>query len=237
MKKVIFRETNKYLVIVDIILYNLICLIGIGILRTEGLEFLNPLRYTYGIFFMVAFISIFAYFINRRKDDYEFLLFGLINIYVGSFSLIYSSYSQAWFILGCAMLVYTIANILNKGIHIKALNDINSVSVVSKFSILTVLTILSIYVAINLFLHNKFECKLLGYYFLTYGLISLIEPYLYIIIRNKKLSKYLCGKEEEAPVIEEPVVEKKEEPVKSKSKTIVKRQVKKPLKKIRTVKK
>ncbi len=222
MKKVLFNETRKYMVIVDIILYNLICIIGITILRTEGLEFLNPLNYCFVIYFVIAFLSLIAYFSNRRKDDYEFLLFALINIYVGSFSLIYSAYKQFWIILGCAMLVYTIANLLNKGIHIKALNDKHSVSVVSKLSILIVLTILTIFTAINLFLNSRVESTILGYYFLAFGLISLIEPYLYIVISNKKLSKYLCGKET--------IVEQSKEEIK-RIKTIPKRQVKKPIKK------
>lgn len=234
MKKVLFRETDKCLLIVDIILYNLICLIGIAILYTEGIEYLNPLNYCFVIFFIVAFFSLIAYFSNRRKDDYEFLLFGLINIYVGSFSLIYSTYKQFWIILGCAMLVYTIANILNKGIHIKALDEKNSVSAVSKLSILSLLTILTLFTAINLFLHDKIESTILGYYFLAFGLISLIEPYLYIIVSNKKLSKYLCGKEcIEEKIIKEVEKEKKEvkKEEKPKLKTLPKRQVKKPIKK------
>ena len=228
MKKEVFRESKKYFLIVDIILYNLICLVGILVLCSKELDFINTLRYFYLIFFVIAFISVVAYFVNRRKDDYEFLFYALINVYVGAYSLIYVNYKETWFILGSSLLVYTIANILNKGMRINTLDRTNSVGVVSKLSILVVVTLLSVFTAINLYANNTIEYSLLGYYFLTFGLISLIEPYLYIILHNKKISNYLCeGEVSEKAPIKEP----------HKAVNVSKRTVKKPVKKETTKKK
>lgn len=219
MNKVVLKEFDKPLIIIDIIFYNLICLVGVVILTVKGMELMSLIRYFYLLFFVLAFISTIAYFANRKPDDYEYLLYAFINVYVGTFALVYIDYKNPWFILGCAMLVYTIANTLNRGLHVRQLDHKNSSNIVVKFAILILISMLSLFVAINLFSHNVIGNEIMGYYLIGFGLISLIEPYMNILIENNTLKKMI--NKEVAPVEEQ---EKKE------IKPVRKRVVKKPLK-------
>ncbi|UKI58726.1 MAG: hypothetical protein L6V81_05005 [Clostridium sp.] len=62
-------------------------------------------------------MSLVAYFVNRRPEDYEFLFFGLINIIVGTYVLVNELFPNSCLIVGSAILIYSIANVLNKGYH------------------------------------------------------------------------------------------------------------------------
>ena len=77
------------------------------------------------------------------------------------------------------------------------------------------ITLLSLFVAINLLSHSVIGNELMGYYFLGFGLFSLIEPYMTILLRNKKINDYLLEKNSD----------------KKEVKTVQKREVKKPVKK------
>ena len=114
MKKIILKEFEKCYLIIDIVFYNIICIIGLIVLSTDGLDLISLIKYFYLLFFVIAFFATLAYFSNRRKGDYEFLLYAFINVYVGTFALVYINYNNPWLILGCSMLVYTIANSLNR---------------------------------------------------------------------------------------------------------------------------
>ena len=116
MKKVVVTETDKYIIFVDIVLYLVIALMGFAILSINDINGIYTLKYLYVAFYVVAFFSVAAYFINRRKGDYEFLFFGLINVVVGSFAMINSNFYCNYFILGCSILIYSIANTINKGL-------------------------------------------------------------------------------------------------------------------------
>ena len=215
MKKIIIKEFEKCYLIIDIVFYNIICIIGLVVLTTDGLDLISLIKYFYLLFFVIAFFATLAYFSNRRKGDYEFLLYAFINVYVGTFALVYINYNNPWLILGCSMLVYTIANSLNRGLHVKLLDEENNCAVIVKFAVLVLITLLSLFVAINLLSHSVIGNELMGYYFLGFGLFSLIEPYMTILLRNKKVNDYLLEKNKD----------------KKEVKTVQKREVKKPVKK------
>ena len=92
MKKVIITETDRYIIFVDIVLYLVIALMGFAILAFPDVNNQYTLKYLYVAFFIVAFFAIAAYFTNRRKDDYEFLFFAVINVVVGAFALANSDF-------------------------------------------------------------------------------------------------------------------------------------------------
>lgn len=222
MKKEVIKESKKCYLIVDIIFYLLICVLGLIVLTLNGIEAVSILKYLYLIFYSLGFLSLIAYFINRRENDFEFLYFGLINIYVGTFTLVYRNYSNAHFILGNSVLIYTIANALNKGLHVKILDQNRSLNVISKLSIMLVLMIFSLLISINFYDDFILESEILGYYFLNYGLLSLMEPLINVLIKNKRISKYFnVGIEREET--------KTEKKIKT-NKKVNKREVKKPKK-------
>jgi len=195
MKKIIISETDKYIVFVDIVLYLIIAIMGFVILSMKDISSYYTLRYLYVAFFIVAFFAVVAYFTNRRKDDYEFLFFALINVIVGAFSLINANFYCNYFILGCSILMYSIANTLNKGFYSKKLEDDSNPFVVAKFSITLLLVFLGLLVAIRFYFTETIFNEVLGYYFIAFGLLSLIEPLLIILINNNTFNKYLANGE------------------------------------------
>jgi len=213
MNKVIFKESDKKFIIIDILFNIILCLIGLCVLKTTGIEYIKVLRYFYLIFYVVAFFSLIAYFSNRRKGDYELLYFAFINVYVGSFALIYRDYQNSYFILGCSVLIYTIANLYNRGVRINTLNNEKNLEFFPKLFVTLVLTLFCLGISFFLYQGNAVEFLIVGYFFLTFGLLSLLEPMLTIIMKNDKVMKFVVDK-------------KASEPVKS----VVKRQVKKPVK-------
>lgn len=196
MKKVIITETDRYIIFVDIVLYLVIALMGFAILAFPDVNNQYTLKYLYVAFFIVAFFAIAAYFTNRRKGDYEFLFFAVINVVVGAFALANSNFYCNYFILGCSILIYSIANTLNKGFYSKRLESMSNPFVVAKFSITLLLSILGIFVAIRFYFSETILNEVLGYYFIAFGLLSLIEPLLVILINNDKVHEYLCTGEE-----------------------------------------
>lgn len=220
MKKEIIRESKKCHLIVDIAFYLIICFIGATILDIKRLSEVNTLNYLYLIFYIIGFFAVLAYFANRRKEDYEFLYFGLINVYVGSFALIYSNFSNPHFIVGCALLIYTISNAFNKGIHANILECKNRIEVVSKLPIMLILMFFSVFMSIYFYKNICIDNEVLGYYFLAFGLISMLEPLLCIVLNNKKISKTILGEEV------------KKEEAKKEIKKVSKRVTKRPNKKI-----
>ncbi len=195
MKKIIISETDKYIVFVDIALYLIIAIMGFVILSMKDISSYYTLRYLYVAFFIVAFFAVVAYFTNRRKGDYEFLFFALINVIVGAFSLINANFYCNYFILGCSILMYSIANTLNKGFYSKKLEDDSNPFVVAKFSITLLLVFLGLLVAIRFYFTETIFNEVLGYYFIAFGLLSLIEPLLIILINNNTFNKYLANGE------------------------------------------
>ena len=230
MKKVVVTETDKYIIFVDIVLYLVIALMGFAILSINDINGIYTLKYLYVAFYVVAFFSVAAYFINRRKGDYEFLFFGLINVVVGSFAMINSNFYCNYFILGCSILIYSIANTINKGFYSKKLEANSNPFVVAKFSITLLLSLLGLFVAIKFYFTETIFNEVLGYYFITFGLLSLIEPLLVILINNNDaINNYLINSEE--VVIGNAKEVKKVEKVSEEPKKVVTRKKIKPIKK------
>ncbi len=225
MKKVIIKEFDRTLLGVDIMLYCVIAVIGYMILKFPEIELLNIMEYAPPLFYMFGFFALVAYFVNRRPNDYEYLFFGLINIIVGSFVLVNSYNPNSSFVLGTAILIYSILNFINKGYHTSVLMKEKNINLYPKMSITILLALLGVLIISNLYDKVNLQCLVLGYYFMTFGLISLFEPLLMIVIRNPKLEAYLVSlledddlkvKKENKKVkkikIEKPVIiEKKEE--------------------------
>lgn len=189
--KVILKETEKTILAVDILFYLAYALCGCILIIFPQIEVFGPIKYTSSIFYFLGLFSLVAYFINRRKNNYEFLLLGLSNILVGTFIYVYSYYDNTGFILGNAILIYSLANVLNKGWHSYNLSKRNDINMFPKLGITILLSLLGFLVITNLYKSMTMQTLILGYYFLVFGIISLIEPIMLIVMKNKKLNKYL----------------------------------------------
>ena len=121
MKKVVIKESERAFLGIDIMLYTIYAAIGYILIGFPEVELLSPMEYVPVLFFMFGFFSLVAYFLNRRSDDYEYLFFGLINVTVASYILINTLYGNDPFIMSSAIILYTVAVILNKFYHVNKL--------------------------------------------------------------------------------------------------------------------
>ena len=193
MNKVVVKELERKLLVIDIMLYCVFITVGFILLNFPSIDALSPIEYASPLFYMFAFFSLLAYFVNRRKGNYELLMFGFINVIVASFILIYESYPDSGFILADAVLVYSLAIVLNKGYHCGVLLKERNVNFYIKVSVTILLLFLGVFVVSSLY--NKIEVgsMILGYYFIVFGLLSLIEPLMEILTNNKDVEKMMLG--------------------------------------------
>ncbi len=234
MNRIIFKESGKCHLCVDLILYLLITVIGFIVLFSNCLNN-NILDYLYAIFYVIAIISLIAYFSNRRLNDYESLLFCLINVFVGTFALLNYNYINEYVILSLCIFMHTICNAANKWYHSSLLDEKNDPFLISKASMTFLLAILGLFVSMSFYFHSLLGYEFLGYYFIAFGLISLLEPLMKILIKNSIISKYLIHENKKVETIKTKVVTK--EKVKPKVKVEKKKDTKKKTTSKTTVKK
>lgn len=221
MKKVVIKEFDRTLLGIDLMLYCFFAVVGYVMLRFPELESLRPTEYVSPIFYMFAFMSLVAYFVNRRPNDYEFLFFGLINVIVATYVLVNEYFTDSSFIVGSAILVYSIANVLNKGYHTNKMIENGDINVFAKLAITILLTILSFIVLLDINQNRIGTSIILGYYFIGFGIVSLFEPLLMILTKNPKIEQYLVSLSDES-----------KKKINNKKKTSIKEiQKKKPIKK------
>lgn len=193
MKKIVLKEIDKNLVILDIMLYSVFVVTGFILLNFSDIELINPIRFASPLFFMFGFFSLLVYFMNRQSRDYELLIFGFINICVGAFIMLYVTFPNTGFILADAVLVYSVANVINKGYTCKELMAKKDINFFVKLSVTILLLLLGVFVVSSLY--NKIEVGslILGYYFIIFGLLSLLEPLMSILINNVKIERYILN--------------------------------------------
>ena len=191
MKKEIIKEKDKTLIGLDIMLYVIYAVVGYILLRVSDVVSFDSVDCASPLLYMFGFFSLLTYFLNRRKDDYEQLFFGFINIVTATFLLVNAHYPNTGFVMADALLIYSIAIVLNKGYHAKKLLEKGDINFFVKLPMTVILTILGVLVVANIY--NKIDVgnTILGYYFLVFGLISLLEPLMYILLSNNGIAAWL----------------------------------------------
>lgn len=190
MKKV-FREFDKSLYSIDIMLYSIMSFMGFFLLNLEISAEVEIYQYTISYFFIFAFFSILAYFLNRRKGDYEFLYFGLINICVSAFIMFNKTNTDIYYIIGNSIIFFILTYSLNKVISCYKLIKSKSINYLPKTAITILIVILSIILLVELKWKMDVAYMIFGYYFLGFGLLSLIEVLLIILFNGKTFRKEL----------------------------------------------
>lgn len=191
MNKVVLKEFERKHIIIDILFYSMFVILGFVILNFAEMGLSNPIKHAPCMFFTIAFLSLLAYFANRREDEYEYLLFGFINVVVGTFILVYTAYPNSGFILADAVLLYSIANVLNKGYSCKKLIANRDINFFTKISITILLLFLGVFVVSCLYDKVGVGIYILGYYFTIFGLLSLLEPLNSILFDDPSLRKVI----------------------------------------------
>lgn len=210
MNKVVLKEFNKEHLSIKVIFYCLFTLVGFELLHFSDLGFSDPIGYIPVIFYCFAFLSLFTYFLNRVEGSYELLYFGLINVITGTFVLVNMYYPDSGFILSDAVLLYSILNVINGIVSCSKLFKEKKILFFMKTAITILLLFLGVFVVSALYDKVEFGTLILGYYFVAFGLLNLLEMFTNIIFSNKKIQKkvlsYIYFDDEEESKIKKRVV-------------------------------
>lgn len=192
MKKIIIKESEKVFLGIDIMLYTIYATIGYILIDFPEVNMLNPIEYAPVLFFMFGFFSIVAYFLNRRVDDYEYLFFGLINVMVATYVLTNQFYGNDSLIMSCSIIIYSISIVLNKLYHVSKLAKRKDINFYPKMISTILIVLIGILALDPLITRYAAASLILGYYFISFGLINLLEILFMVLIKNPKLDKKLC---------------------------------------------
>ena len=187
MNKIILKEFERKHLIFEIIFYCVFVILGFVLLNVGDIGLIDTIKYAPYLFYTLAFFSILAYFINRCKDEYELLLFGFINVVVATFILVYNAYPDSGFILADAVLLYSIANVLNKGYSCKKMIIERDINFFIKVSITVMLLFIGVFVVASIYDKIEAGVLILGYYFIIFGLLSLLEPLNSVVLGDPDL--------------------------------------------------
>lgn len=191
MKKVITRENERANLGADILLYIAITIIGYIIMNLSWQSVFNPMEDISILFFIFGFFSVVTYFITRRKDDYEFLIFALINICVAAFIIYFTNNPDSGYTLVDAVLIYSLAIVFNKMFHVFKLLKRKNLNALPKLAAALLLVFLGTFIVSGLYTKLDDGIIILAYYLITFGILSLFEPLLAIVLTNKKVERFL----------------------------------------------
>ena len=189
IKKIVIKEFDRKLLGIDIMLYFIIAVIGFSLLKITASTTIDTIQFIPSIFYIIGFFGLITYFTNRRKDDYEFLIFSLINICTATFLIANQNYGDDSFIVADAMLFYALANLLNKCYYSSLLIKEKNINFFPKISISIILALLGIFTVYELYNKIDYGVIIISYYFVALGLISLLEPLSLIIMRNSNVEE------------------------------------------------
>ena len=203
MKKRVINELNNLTYALDIMLYAIIVVAGYLLLNGNA-EKVEVTSYVISIFFIFGFFSLLAYFLNRKEDDYELLIFGGINVFAAVFVLANRNSTDIEFIITSSLLVYSVIYLINKLFHVYKLFKKKSINFIPKCSIAILVFILSLIAVYAISGKIDVAFMIYGYYFIGFGLLSILEVLLIILMNGKtfkkKMLKFLDYKEEKKEV-------------------------------------
>lgn len=177
--------------IIEIILYIILIIMGIIVMSFPAFGLINPIYYLGALFYIYAFFTVIAYFTSRKEEEYELLFNSLIDIIVASF-LIAVPNENAPFMLGTAMLIYTLLVIVNRGFIVYKYKKNENYLWIIKFIITFLIAFLGILTIINLYNELSVQTLIIGYYFITLGVMLVIEPLFKLFISPQKFNKIVA---------------------------------------------
>lgn len=196
--------------IIEAVLYFLLIIMGIIIMSFPAFGLINPIFYLGALFYIYAFFTVIAYFTSRKEKDYELLFNSLINIIVASFLMAVPN-ENVPFMLGTAMLIYTLLIIVNRGLIVYKYKTNDNYLWIIKFIITFLIAFLGILTIINLYNELSVQTLIIGYYFVTLGIMLITEPLFKLFISPKKFNEIVAKileEDEKSETKKQPVVKK-----------------------------
>ena len=198
MKK--FLKKNKK-TLADLVVYFVMLIIGLITMLKPEIGFNKPNTYSAILFFIVAFFSFGGYFyMKESKKDYELLYLSLISMISAAYLFIFD-YTTVSYILATGFLAFTLLTMVNRVFHIDLLRkENNSLWILRSISLILIL-FLSILTIQNFYREvSEVQVILVGYHFISFGLISFIEILLLNYIKPESFEKFINGDFEEPKV-------------------------------------
>lgn len=177
-------------ILVNIVLNLITMLIGIILMSYPAFGLLNPLYYISLVFYIFSFFTVIAYFLQRKNENYELLFLSLINILTATFMYLYQNKTAA-FMFGTSLLIFVLLNILNKGIYSLKFKSEKNYKWFFKLLEVTLIGVVGIFTIVNLYNEVSVITMMFGYFFVTYGIINMIEPLFELGIETKYFKKLL----------------------------------------------
>lgn len=211
MKK---NEAKDKKILMSLITYLVAFIVGLVSMIFPALGFKNPILYASVVFYIISFFGIFGYFASHEDSkDYELLFFSLGGILAASYLFI-SEFAKVSFAMGTGFLIFMTVITINKIYYTRRMKNSGSnlwmLRAISLILILflSVLTIQNFYRDIS-----DVKTVMLGYYFLTFGLLSAVELLTVTQISEKMFERILNGQFEEIKSERSPKLKKLNENV------------------------
>ena len=181
---------------IDLALLSQLCfsvltiIMGIVIMTFKAFGLTKLVLYTSSLFYIYAFLSIIAYFIKRREGDYELLILSLIHVVVATILYAFKD-SNMNIMLGAAILIYSILYTCNRLYKIYQLKRAESYMWVVKLMVTILVCFLGLLTSLNFYTQITVQTMMLGYYFITLGIMITIESIIELFITEDQYRRLL----------------------------------------------
>lgn len=185
MNKEWFNIKGHINFIIDIIINCIIIVMGYLVLRLSDLN-ISQMEIIFTSLYVISAFSFIAYFINRKNNDYYYLLFSLVNVVVASFLVFHLYYKNLDFIMSDAIILYAICNLLLEGFTSKAYDKPH---LLIKIPMSIVIFALGVFASVSVYNKLNISLYIIAYYFITFGMLKLLESSIYILLETSSLGK------------------------------------------------
>lgn len=211
MKKDVTADKKIFM---SLVTYLVVFILGLISMVFPAFGFKNPILYASVVFYIISFFGIFGYFASHEDSkDYELLFFSLGGILAASYLFI-SEFAKVSFAMGTGFLIFIAIITLNKMYYTRKMKKNGSNLWILRAISLILILFLSV-LTIQNFYRDLSDVKtvMLGYYFLTFGLLSAIELLTITQISEKTFERILNGQFEEIKSDRSPKLKKLNENV------------------------
>ena len=140
-------------------------------------------------FYILAFTTIIIYFVSRKKGEYEYLFLSLINVICATLLLIFQNMESL--ILGTSVVVFTTLFLFNRVYKVLYLkNNNNFMWGVKAYGTFLVL-LLGALTSFNLYREITYAPLMLGYFFITFSIITSVESLIELFITENKFRQIM----------------------------------------------
>ncbi len=174
--------------LIDIVTYFSVLVLGIVMVALSFGKVDNYVLFIMTFFYILSAILLLSYFLYRKDSNYEKLFLSLVSAIMTGI-LFYISDFKSLICLGTSLFIFITLVVIVKSIGIFGYHKNKGLkcevkSIVTLFIALA--GIMSGYILTNQFF---FQLIIYGYFFIVFGLISLFEPIILILLDYKKITK------------------------------------------------